>query len=452
MRSVLCIHATYQLLVSSTSTDSIFNQKANFYNPLHATMDDPISASSKFLLRYHFTPKVPIGYSNEMNEFPVISVTELITAFKEVVETALPPCSVEGEVSNCRMSPAGHWYLTLKDETSEISAVIWRSAAARIKFAPKDGMKVLATGALQVFVITRLMPQGVGALEMAFRQLRDKLASEGLFEESRKRLIPRIPKRIALITSPSSAAVRDMIQVITRRWPAARIIVVPVRVQGEGAADEIVKALRNVHRISDVDVVIAGRGGGSLEDMWCFNEEKVARAIVACRVPVISAVGHEIDVSIADLVADRRALTPSEAGEFVVPSVQELKDTLQQTVQRMRQVLRNGVERVRLQLKAIEARAVLQRPMTLIDQRRMSCDELGQRGVTAMKLFIERRQTTVARTAASLHALSPLQVLSRGFSLTQTASGDVLRDADQVAAGELLTTRLANGVVHSTVT
>ena len=173
---------------------------------------------------------------------------------------------------------------------------------------------------------------------------------------------------------------------------------------------------------------------------------------MACRVPVISAVGHEIDVSIADLVADRRALTPSEAGEFVVPSVQELKDTLQQTVQRMRQVLRNGVERVRLQLKAIEARAVLQRPMTLIDQRRMSCDELGQRGVTAMKLFIERRQTTVARTAASLHALSPLQVLSRGFSLTQTASGDVLRDADQVAAGELLTTRLANGVVHSTVT
>ncbi|MEI6539189.1 MAG: exodeoxyribonuclease VII large subunit, partial [Planctomycetota bacterium] len=161
-------------------------------------MDDPISASSKFLLRYHFTPKVPIGYSNEMNEFPVISVTELITAFKEVVETALPPCSVEGEVSNCRLSPAGHWYLTLKDETSEISAVIWRSAAARIKFAPKDGMKVLATGALQVyvaqgtcqFVITKLMPQGVGALEMAFRQLRDKLASEGLFEESRKRLIP----------------------------------------------------------------------------------------------------------------------------------------------------------------------------------------------------------------------------------------------------------------------
>ena len=394
-----------------------------------------------------------------MNELPVISVTELVTAFKEVVETALPPCSVEGEVSNCRMSPAGHWYLTLKDETSEISAVIWRSAAARIKFAPKDGMKVLATGSLQVyvargtcqFVITKLMAQGIGELEMAFRQLRDKLAAEGLFEESRKRPIPRIPKRIALVTSPSSAAVRDMIQVITRRWPPARIVIIPVRVQGEGAADDIVRALRNVHRMADVDVVIAGRGGGSLEDLWCFNEEKVARAIVACRIPVVSAVGHEIDVSIADLVADRRALTPSEAGELVVPAVQDLRDSLEYTAQRIRRVLRGGVERMRLQLEALEARSVLQRPMTLIDQRRMACDDLGQRVIAAMKLFVERRQQSVARTAASLHALSPLQVLSRGFSLTQTEDGTVLRDAGQVSAGDLLVTRLASGVVSSTV-
>jgi exodeoxyribonuclease VII large subunit len=394
-----------------------------------------------------------------MNELPVISVTELVTAFKEVVETALPPCSVEGEVSNCRMSPAGHWYLTLKDETSEISAVIWRSAAARIKFAPKDGMKVLATGSLQVyvargtcqFVITKLMAQGIGELEMAFRQLRDKLAAEGLFEESRKRPLPRIPKRIALVTSPSSAAVRDMIQVITRRWPPARIVIIPVRVQGEGAADDIVMALRNVHRMADVDVVIAGRGGGSLEDLWCFNEEKVARAIVACRIPVVSAVGHEIDVSIADLVADRRALTPSEAGELVVPAVQDLRDSLEYTAQRIRRVLRSGVERMRLQLEALEARSVLQRPMTLIDQRRMACDDLGQRVITAMKLFVERRQQSVARTAASLHALSPLQVLSRGFSLTQTEDGTVLRDAGQVSAGDLLVTRLASGVVSSTV-
>ena len=395
-----------------------------------------------------------------MNELPIISVTELVTAFKEVVETALPPCSVEGEISNCRMSPAGHWYLTLKDETSEIGAVIWRSAAARLKFVPKDGMKALATGSLQVwvargtcqFVISKLMPQGIGELEMAFRQLRDKLAAEGLFEESRKRPIPRIPKRIALVTSPTSAAVRDMIQVITRRWPAANIVVVPVRVQGDGAADDIVKALRNVHWIPNVDVVIAGRGGGSLEDLCCLNEEKVARAIVACRVPVISAVGHEIDVSIADLVADRRALTPSEAGELVVPSALEIKDTLEQTAHRMRQLLRNRVDRIRLQLSAIEARSVLQRPMTLVDQRRMTCDELGQRVVTAMPLFVERRQQQVARTAASLHALSPLQVLSRGFSLTQTKDGQIIRSSNQVTVGDRIVTRLAQGVVHSSVT
>jgi exodeoxyribonuclease VII large subunit len=180
-----------------------------------------------------------------MSEFPIITVTELVTAFKEVVETALPPCSVEAEVSNCRRSPAGHWYLTLKDSNSEISAVIWRSAAQRIRFEPSDGMKVLATGSLQVyvargtcqFVINRLMPQGVGELEMAFRQLRDKLAAEGLFDESRKRPIPKIPRRIALVTSPTGAAVRDMIQVITRRWPPSRIVIVPCRVQGEGAAE-----------------------------------------------------------------------------------------------------------------------------------------------------------------------------------------------------------------------
>ena len=200
-----------------------------------------------------------------------------------------------------------------------------------------------------------------------------------------------------------------------------------------------------------VDVVITGRGGGSLEDLWCFNEEKVARAIVACRIPVISAVGHEIDVSIADLVADRRALTPSEAGELVVPSMQDLHDSLDYTAQRLRQVLRNRLERARLQLAAIEARSVIQRPMTLVDQRRMSCDDLGQRAVTAMKLFVERRQQAVARTAASLHALSPLQVLSRGFSLTQTSDGRVLRDSAQVTAGDILLTRLAKGVVSSTV-
>jgi exodeoxyribonuclease VII large subunit len=395
-----------------------------------------------------------------VSEFPVVSVSDLVNAFKEVVETALPPCTVEGEISNCRRSPAGHWYLTLKDEQSEIGAVIWRSAAQKIRFDPRDGMKCLATGSLQVyvakgtcqFVISRLMPQGIGELELAFRQLRDKLSAEGLFDESRKRPIPRIPRRIALVTSPGSAAVRDMIQVITRRWPPARIVVVPVRVQGDGAAEEIAKALKLVHRIPDVDVVITGRGGGSLEDLWCFNTEIVARAVAACRIPVIAAVGHEIDVSIADLVADRRALTPSEAGELVVPSARDLQDSLLQTAQRMRQTLRDRLDRARLRLSTIEARSVIQRPMSLVDQKRLDCESLSERAVTAVRLLTERKGRDLSEFAASLQALSPLQVLSRGYSLTQKSDGALLRSAASVAPGETLTTRLASGLVRSAVT
>lgn len=394
-----------------------------------------------------------------MSELPVISVHELVNAFREVVETALPPCIVEGEVSNCRRSPAGHWYLTLRDEQSEIGAVIWRSAAQRIRFEPKDGTKVLATGSLQVyvargtcqFVISRLIPQGIGELELAFRQLRDRLSAEGLFDDTRKRPIPVIPRRIALITSPSSAAVRDMIQVITRRWPPARIIVVPVRVQGDGADEEIAMALRNVHRIPGVDVVITGRGGGSLEDLWCFNTEIVARAIAACRIPVVAAVGHEIDVSIADLVADRRALTPSEAGELVVPSVLDLHATLQNTAERLKKSLTDRVDRLRLRLSAFEARSVFQRPATLIDQRRMECDELAARASRSLQLQLERRRQQLAAVAASLQALSPLNVLSRGYSLTHTADGRVLRNADTVKPGDDIVTRLDSGIILSRV-
>lgn len=394
-----------------------------------------------------------------MSEFPVISVSDLVNAFKEVVETALPPCSVEGEISNCRKSPSGHWYLTLKDEHAEISAVIWRSAAQRMRFEPKDGMKCLATGSLQVyvargtcqFVIAKLMPQGVGELEMAFRQLRDKLSAEGLFDESRKRPIPSIPRRIALVTSPSSAAVRDMVQVITRRWPAARIVIVPVRVQGEGAAEDIARGLRLVHRIRDVDVVITGRGGGSLEDLWCFNTEIVARAIAACRLPVIAAVGHEIDVSIADLVADRRALTPSEAGELVVPSAADLRDALRHIAERMRQTLRDRLERMRLKLSAIEVRSVIQRPMTLVDQRRMDLDICGERATRAVQLMTERRRRELGSVAASLQALSPLQVLARGYSLTQKHDGTIVRNVVDVSSGDVIRTQLAGGVIFSKV-
>lgn len=394
-----------------------------------------------------------------MSELPVISVTELVTAMKEVIETALPPCIVEAELSNCKRSAAGHWYLTLKDSNAEISATMWRSTAERLKFQPQDGMQVLATGSLQVyvargtcqFIINRLLPQGVGELELAFRQLQQKLAAEGLFDPARRRTIPAIPRRIALITSPSGAAVRDMIQVITRRWPPADLVIVPVRVQGEGSVTDLVQALSAVHRIPEVDVAIVGRGGGSLEDLWSFNTEPVARAIAACKVPVISAVGHETDVSIADLVADRRALTPSEAGELVVPAADELREQLRQSAERMRTSMLTRVDNFRLRLAALEARSVLQKPDSLITQKRQDCDILGDRLQRSIGLMVERQQRNLSAVAASLHALSPLKVLLRGYSLTQTESSTLIQAASQVRPGDVLITRLHEGQLRSRV-
>ncbi len=394
-----------------------------------------------------------------MSEMPTISVTELVTAFKEVVEATLPPVCVQAEVSNCKRSAAGHYYLTLKDENSEIGAVVWKGVASRLRFQLKDGLKVLATGALQVyvargtcqFVINHLQPDGVGELELAFRQLKQKLEDEGLFDSSRKRPLPRIPRKVALITSPTSAAVKDMIQVMTRRWPSVKLVILPVPVQGEGAAARIAKALRFVGTMPEVDVVITGRGGGSLEDLWAFNEEVVARAIADCPIPVVSAVGHEIDVSIADLVADRRALTPSEAGELVVPSVDEFRQYLQTTASRMQRVLRNRVERLKLQLQAIESRNVFRRPMSLVDDRRQRCDEYVERASRAIRLKCERLNQKMAMLAGTLHALSPLKVLSRGYSLTTSDDESVVASIKQVAPGIEIRTQVADGLIWSTV-
>ncbi|MEX2287491.1 MAG: exodeoxyribonuclease VII large subunit, partial [Planctomycetaceae bacterium] len=263
---------------------------------------------------------------------PILSVSELTRQLKDLVEVNFVHVWVLGEVSNCTRAGSGHVYFTLKDGDAQIRAVAWRSQTARWKFEIHDGLEVVVAGPIEVYpargtyqlIVEQLIPQGVGALELAFRQLQAKLEAEGLFDPRRKRPLPAFPRRIALVTSPSGAAVRDILQVLTRRWRAVDVVIVPVKVQGEGAAREIAAALANVHRIPDVDVVIAGRGGGSLEDLWAFNEEIVARAIAACRVPVISAVGHEIDVSIADLVADCRALTPSEAAELVVPNCEDV--------------------------------------------------------------------------------------------------------------------------------
>ena len=261
----------------------------------------------------------------------------------------------------------------------------------------------------------------------------------------------QFPRRIALVTSPTGAAVRDMIQVIIRRWPAAHIVVVPVPVQGPDAAGRIAGALESVCQIESVDVVITGRGGGSLEDLWAFNEEAVARAIAACPVPVVTAVGHETDVSIADLVADRRALTPSEAAELVVPSRADLKQQVRQLAQRLDRIVSERIQHYRLQLAAIRARSVIRQPMTLIHDRRQQVDELAEHAHRSIELQVERVRRNLAATAASLDALNPLKVLARGYSLTTDVKGNLITSSSELLEGQLLNTRVASGTIVSAV-
>ena len=391
---------------------------------------------------------------------PVLTVSALTFVLKDVVESAFPHVWVSGEISNLMKAGSGHVYFTLKDDSAQLKAVMWRSTAQRVRFDLRDGMEVIAAGAIQVYeargqhqlVIEQMQPKGIGPLELAFRQLQQKLAAEGLFAPERKRPLPRFPRRIALITSPTGAAVRDMIQVMTRRWPRADIVVVPVVVQGDQAAGQIAAALRRVHTIPRVDVVICGRGGGSLEDLWAFNEETVARAIHACHVPVISAVGHEVDVTIADLVADRRALTPSEAAELVVPLESDVRMELDQIRQRLMSSLRQQTQQARMRLDSLASRRCFTRPLDRIHDLSHRLDELEGRLKRGARQAVETSRQHVNSLAASLNALSPLAVLDRGYSLTKRVSdGELIRDASVVAVGDQVSTLLASGSIVSEV-
>ena len=395
-----------------------------------------------------------------MTQPPILTVSQLTRQIKDAVEGNFPLCWVLGEVTSCTRAGSGHVYLTLKDDSAQLRAVIWRNTAARLRFDVHDGLEVVAVGSVEVYeargtyqlVVEQLLPQGIGALELAFRQLCEKLSAEGLFARERKRALPRFPRRIALVTSPTGAAVRDMLQVITRRWTAARIVIVPVAVQGDGAAAQIAAALHSVHLLPDVDVVITGRGGGSLEDLWAFNEEIVARAIHACRIPVVSAVGHEIDVTVADLVADVRALTPSEAGELVVPSRIEVHAELLRLEQQLAQALRSRAATARARLELLSSRRVLTRPAERLHDLARQIDELELRARRAMgnRLKMDRQQ--LAAAGGRLDALSPLKVLERGYSVTRLSpSGEVVRSFDQARPGDVLETLLQTGRLKSRV-
>lgn len=390
----------------------------------------------------------------------VLTVTQLTAVIKELLETTLPSVWIAGEVADLARPRSGHCYLTLKDDASQIRAVMWRATAARVKFDLDDGLEVVCRGHVEVYaprgsyqlIIDEIQPKGLGALELALRQLREKLAREGLFAPERKRPLPRFARRIAVVTSPTGAAIRDFLQVLGRRWRGADVLIVPTRVQGEGAADEIAQAIATVNRLAEPpDVLVVTRGGGSLEDLWAFNEEPVVRAIAASEIVVVSAVGHEIDVTLADLAADLRAATPSEAAERVAPAAEEILAALEQLRHRLRAALAGRAASARARLDALAAARVFRRPLEMIHDRGRRLDELDARAGRAVAARIEVARHRLATLAGRLESLSPLAVLGRGYSLTQTADGQLIRDAGRLTPGQSITTRFAQGEATSRV-
>jgi exodeoxyribonuclease VII large subunit len=393
------------------------------------------------------------------------SVSEITRAIKGVLEDAFPSVWVAGEISNVARPSSGHLYLSLKDREAQLRAVIWRSVSLKLRFEPKDGLEVIARGRLGLYaprgeyqlVIEELHPKGLGALELALRQLKEKLFRLGYFDPQRKKPLPRFPRRVALVTSPSGAAVRDMLEILGRRWPPVEVCVCPVRVQGDGAAEEIAAAVLRLNELHasgtlPVDVLIVGRGGGSTEDLWAFNAESVAQAMFASRIPVVSAVGHEIDLTIADLVADRRALTPSEAAELVVPHREELLDGLRGIEGQCRLLLAQRLERARERLHDLASRRAFRQPLERIREQERRLDDWTERLRRAggQRLFHWRQR--LDGYAAQLETLSPLNVLGRGYSLTRTETEQaVVRRSDQVRPGERLVTLVQHGRIVSRV-
>ena len=366
---------------------------------------------------------------------------------------------VQGEISNFKWHHSGHVYFTLKDDAAQIKVVMFRSHASRLRFRPENGMQVIVQGNVTVFerdgvyqlYAAAMEPYGLGALHLEFEQLKRRLAAEGLFDEALKRPLPRLPRAVGLVTAPTGAAIRDMITVSCRRFPGMRLVLAPALVQGPEAPESLIRALTLVARVPEVDVIIIGRGGGSLEDLWAFNDERLARAIRACPVPVVSAVGHETDYTIADFAADLRAPTPSAAAEIVVPSRSELQGVVDGLKIRLAAAARRAVERRRIRLKALAERPVLQRPEGRLQQDRQRLDDLARRLEYLGGSLLAARRRELGGLAGRLEALSPLAVLSRGYAIARTEDGHVVKDAARLHVGDRLDVLLHKGSVRCQV-
>ena len=413
---------------------------------------------------------------------PVFTVTELTKQIRRLVEGNFGAVTVEGELSNVRMPPSGHCYFTIKDEAAQIRGVIWRSDMRGLLFVPRDGMRVRAHGALTVYerdgsyqiAVRRMEEGGKGSLQAAFEALKKKLAAEGLFDVDRKRKLPLLPQHIGVVTSPTGAAIRDILNVLCRRFPNLHVVIAPARVQGAGAAEEIAGAIDLLNQQRQVEVIIVGRGGGSLEDLWCFNEEIVARAIARSDIPIISAVGHETDFTICDFVADLRAATPSAAAEIVVGRKEEFLEALRNHSRIMTRLLKHSLLEAKSRFRAASrsyvfrepgnaARVYRQRLERLQTQTRhalerqfregqQQTDDLAVRMTHSLKLVFASRVQQVHGLERQLNAFNPLAVLKRGYSITLNAEGRAIRRAEDVTQGERILTKVGEGEFTSEVT
>lgn len=389
-----------------------------------------------------------------------ITVSQLTAYIKSLLENAQPlqNLCLRGELSNYKKHQSGHHYFTLKDENAVINCVMFASSASKLRFSPESGMKVILYGRVSLFpksgqyqvYVSEMVPDGVGALYLAFEQLKAKLFKEGLFDKDLKKPLPAYPARVALVTSPTGAAVRDMLRILGKRFPYSKVMVCPVKVQGEGAAAEIAEMLRYLDENSLADLIITGRGGGSLEDLWAFNEEQLARAIAACSIPVISAVGHEPDITISDYVADLRAATPSNAAELAVPEQDQLKAGLAQAYSRMVYAEKQMIAAQTERLKTLAGKKILQSPGEYYNEQRLTLSFLRERLASAQKEELASKRKAFVAEAAKLDAMSPLKVLARGYGFV-TKNDEIIKDAAVLTAGDLIRLRLQNGSAECTV-
>lgn len=390
-----------------------------------------------------------------------VSVSILTEAIRYTLNQTFSSVWVEGEVSSLSRPSSGHIYFTLKDESAQINAILWRRTASALPFEIKEGQKLICGGHVDLYaqrgnyqlIVHKANPVGVGARELAFQQLKEKLQGEGLFDPSRKKTLPRYPKKVAVVTSPTGAAIRDFHQVLIRRWPAIHVIVVPVRVQGEGAADEIAAAVRSLDCAADsMDAIVVTRGGGSVEDLWSFNEESVVRAIADSRLPVISGVGHEIDITLCDLVADVRALTPSEAAERLVPDRTVFLKQMDNVQKRMTAALSAKIETARLVLDRYANHRMLVRPLEMLAERSQRTDLLEQSLHRVMQRRVERLNREMQSMTEKMELVSPLGILKRGYSLTMDGDNELVASVKDVAPGDDVRVRVSDGTISANVT